>query len=148
MAEHPEGCPCMNCGLARVRTPEPTTQAADLPPTQYLVMEVLAARARLGEELWPFPSILSVALRALEDAGLISVMHGNVPGSLRARLTEAGRKHSLRPGYAPPNGGIGLLRSALTEVAEFAEARAELAIGMDTIAAHARRALAKSDGGR
>jgi hypothetical protein len=79
---------------------------ADLPPTQYLIMEVLAARARTGETLWTFPSNLAVPLRALEDLGLLSVMHGITSGSLRAQLTDAGREHSLKAGYFPPNGGL------------------------------------------
>jgi hypothetical protein len=75
---------------------------AELPPTQYLVMEVLAARTRLGETLWPFPNSVSPALDALEKLGLISTMSGNQPYSRRARLTDAGREHSLKPGYLPP----------------------------------------------
>lgn len=75
---------------------------ADLPPTQYLIMGVLAARHRLGEHLWTFPSNLAVPMRALEEQGLISVMHGITSGSIRARLTEAGIKHSLKPDYVTP----------------------------------------------
>lgn len=75
---------------------------SDLPPTQFLVMEVLAARARTGETLWTFPASLADALRRLEERGLISLMHGIAPASMRARLTEAGRKHSLKPDYVPP----------------------------------------------
>ena len=79
---------------------------ADLPPTQYLVMEVLAARHRTGEQLWTFPSNLAVPLRALEDLGLVTVMHGITSGSLRARLTDAGRKHSLKSDYVSPREDI------------------------------------------
>lgn len=75
---------------------------SDLSPTQYLVMEVLAARARTGETLWAFPSNLAVPLRALEELGLISVMHGGTPAALRARLTEAGREQTLKPDYVTP----------------------------------------------
>lgn len=74
----------------------------DLPPTQYLIMEVLAARHRTGEHLWTFPSNLAVPLRALEDAELVLVMHGITSGTIRARLTEAGRKYVLKPGYVSP----------------------------------------------
>ena len=74
----------------------------NLPPTQYLVLEVLAARARTGEVLWTFPSHLAVPLRALEDRGLVSVMHGVAPGSLRARLTEIGKAHVLKGDYVSP----------------------------------------------
>jgi hypothetical protein len=75
---------------------------AELPPTQYLIMEVLAARARTGEQLWTFPSNLAVSLRALEDRGLISVMHGVAPGSLRASLTVIGRAETLKDDYETP----------------------------------------------
>jgi hypothetical protein len=73
-----------------------------LPPTQYLILEVLAARARCGDDLWPFPTRLSASLRALEDAGLIAVMHGNVEKTRRAFLTEAGKAAALLDGYVPP----------------------------------------------
>ena len=75
---------------------------ADLPPTQYLIMEVLAARHRLGEHLWSFPSELRRPLDVLVRAGLIDVLNSPAPGALRAWLTDAGRKHVLKPGYVPP----------------------------------------------
>lgn len=74
----------------------------DLPPTQYLIMEVLAARFRLGEHLWSFTSELRRPLDSLLRAGLIDVLSSPAPGALRARLTDAGRKHVLKPGYVPP----------------------------------------------
>jgi hypothetical protein len=73
-----------------------------LPPTQYLVLEVLAARHRSGEHMWTFPSRLGPALRALEHAGLVSVMHGIAPRTLRARLTEAGEDASMSAVYNKP----------------------------------------------
>lgn len=73
-----------------------------LPPTQYLIMETLAARARLGESIWPFPTRLAPAVRALEDRGLAAGIHGNVPGFIRARLTDAGREATLSATYRPP----------------------------------------------
>ena len=75
---------------------------SDLPPTLYLIMEVLASRHRLGEHLWSFPSELRRPLDGLVRAGLIDVLNSPAPGALRARLTEAGRKHVLKPGYVPP----------------------------------------------
>jgi hypothetical protein len=137
----------MNCGLARVRTTaEPTAQADDLPPTQYLVMEVLAARHRTGEPYWTFPSSLRNTLDALVRAGLIDALDSPVALSLRARLTEAGRKHSLKPDYVPPNGGIDRLRRALEFIAEYAEERADLVIGMQSVASTARQALTEPMG--
>lgn len=75
---------------------------ADLPPTQYLVMEVLAARTRTGEPFWTFPSSLRHTLDALVRADLIDVLNSPAPASLRARFTAAGRKHSLKPDYVTP----------------------------------------------
>ena len=42
----------------------PAADIDGLPPTQYLVMGVLAARARLGEPYWTFPSRLRPTMRA------------------------------------------------------------------------------------
>ncbi len=73
-----------------------------LPPTQYLVLDVLAARHRLGENLWPFPSTLAPALRALEQLGLVWTMSGSVENTVRAGLTEAGKDAVLSSTYIPP----------------------------------------------
>ncbi len=73
-----------------------------LPPTQYLVLDVLAARHRLGENLWPFPSTLAPALRALEQLGLVWTMHGCVENTVRAGLTETGKDAVLSTEYIPP----------------------------------------------
>jgi hypothetical protein len=113
-----------------------------LPPTQQLILEVLAARYRLGEQVWTFPSVHGKALRALERAGLAQLQNGIVEHSIRARLTDASQAAVLSAGYQPPNGGIDRLRDALTDIATFAEARADRAVGMDTIAQTARQALA------
>ncbi len=73
-----------------------------LPPTQYLILEVLAARERIGEPFWPFPSRLRSALAALERLGLLHYDHHNTPRNLRARLTGRGRDAALRAGYTVP----------------------------------------------
>lgn len=74
----------------------------DLPPTQYLVMEVLAARYRTGEVLWTFPSRLKPAMEALAQLGLIGWKSGIEALSIRAWLTEAGRAHSIKPDFLTP----------------------------------------------
>lgn len=71
----------------------PTT--ADLPDifpaTQHLVMEVLAARHRLGEAFWPFPQNCINAIKALEEIGLVHIMkRHDVVGWIRVRLTDKG----------------------------------------------------------
>lgn len=117
----------------------------DLTPTQQLILDGLAARHRLGERVWPFSTRLRPALDALESAGLITLMHGNVERTVRASLTEAGQAAVLAPGYTPPNGGIERLRKALDDIATFVEERADITIGMTAIATLARRAL-RSEG--
>lgn len=74
----------------------------NLPPTQYLILEVLAARHRLGEAHWTFPVRVAASLRDLQAVGLISVMHGITEHTLRASLTDAGREHALSEGYVSP----------------------------------------------
>jgi len=73
-----------------------------LPPTQHLVLEVLGARHRLGENLWPFRSTLAPALRRLEQLGLVWTMHGSVENTVRAGLTETGKDAVLSDTYTPP----------------------------------------------
>lgn len=76
-----------------------------LPPTQYLVLEVLAARHRTGEHMWTLPAVPAVtrAVNALARHGLIGVKGGNVPRTHLAWLTDFGRRSTLDPAYCPPN---------------------------------------------
>lgn len=67
-----------------------------------LAMEVLAARYRLGEPFWTFRTVHGPALRALSDEGLAYVMPGVVEGTIRAGLTEDGKKAVLSSTYTPP----------------------------------------------
>jgi hypothetical protein len=72
-------------------------------PTQELVMEVLAARTRLGEAFWTFRSRHAFTLRQLEALGMVETMHGNVDNTIRAKLTEQGRAAFLSPSYTLPS---------------------------------------------
>ncbi len=74
----------------------------DLTPTGELLLEVLAARYRCGEKLWTFDSRHRWGLLALEMAGLVSLMHGIEPKTIRARLTEAGLAEVVSPSYNVP----------------------------------------------
>jgi hypothetical protein len=74
-----------------------------LPATQYLILEVLAARHRTGESRWPFPSRLRPAVRALSDAGLVDWKSGTVSKTIQVWLTPAGRAAMLSDTYRPPN---------------------------------------------
>lgn len=73
-----------------------------LPPTQYLILEVLAARHRLGETTWSFPTSLERPLLALQSAGLVDTFGSTRPKTVRARLTDAGRAAALLDGYETP----------------------------------------------
>lgn len=97
-----------------------TTEQFDtdtLPPTQYLVMEVLIARTRLGERIWTFPSRLRPAIGALAEAGLVGEMHGMVDHTVRAFLTDTGREVALWDGYKPPAERLGATVEAVREYA-------------------------------
>jgi hypothetical protein len=78
------------------------TDVDKLPPTQYLVLEVLGARHRLGHTMWPFPTSCTKAIKALEELGLVNSMHGNVEYTLRASLTQVAVDTLLSGTYLPP----------------------------------------------
>jgi len=73
-----------------------------LPVTQLLVLEILAARDRLGESTWTFTDRCRPALRALEDAGLAGWKNGVAQHTVRAWLTDLGRSGVLSGRYIPP----------------------------------------------
>lgn len=73
-----------------------------LPPTQYLILEVLAARHRTGERLWTFPAKLRHHLNVLADRGLIGWKSGITYGTVRAWFTDAGRAAALLATYKTP----------------------------------------------
>lgn len=67
-----------------------------------LAMEVLAARARLGESIWTFRARHEKTLRSLEQQGLVFVMPGIVDHTVRAGLTDSGKARVLSDNYVPP----------------------------------------------
>lgn len=79
-----------------------TANGESVPPTQYLVMESLVARWRLGEAFWTFPSSLRPALRALAERGLVRHKSGFTEHTERAWLTDAGLLAWLGDDYEPP----------------------------------------------
>ena len=76
---------------------------SELTPTQDLILEVLAARHRLGEPHWPFERRHRKALDALTNRGLISYESDVMPGLYRARLTHQGRSEALSATYVSPD---------------------------------------------
>lgn len=75
-----------------------------LPPTQYLILDVLAARYRTGEHVWTFPTMPAIvaAARRLERLGLVDVENTGKPATKRVRLTDAGKTAVLSEEYQPP----------------------------------------------
>lgn len=73
-----------------------------LTPTQNLVLEVLAARHRLGERIWTFDSRLTQTIMGLGRLNLVTPIDGNVERTIRASLTKEGEKFVLDPGYSSP----------------------------------------------
>lgn len=75
-------------------------------PTEDLVLEVLAARRRLGERLWTFDSRHKQTLGRLADRGLVTTMHGIVEKTIRASLTAQGEAVALDGKYESPLGSL------------------------------------------
>ena len=73
-----------------------------LPPTEYLILEVLAARVRLGERMWTFPAKVKPALDSLQKRGLIWTRSAPTPKDYQAHLTEAGTREAFGEDYSPP----------------------------------------------
>ena len=70
-------------------------------PTQDLMLNVLAARFRLGENLWTFDSNLRKQAEQLAARGLVFTTHGIIEHTIRVGLTEAGKAATLSPDHQP-----------------------------------------------
>lgn len=97
--------PCMSL---IVKDNTPMSSDDNLPPTQYLVMEVLAARYRLGESLWTFPSTCRPAIHRLAGIGYVRYKSGVTENTERVWLTPGGiAAWQLDSPYPPlASGGI------------------------------------------
>lgn len=74
-----------------------------LTPTQYLIVEVLAARKRLGENAWTFPTRLRLSnFDQLGAHGLIEWKFATIPGHVLAWFTGYGVQSCLSSTYRPP----------------------------------------------
>lgn len=75
---------------------------SDLTPTQSLIGDVLAARARTGESMWTFDTRLRKSAEFMAAMGLVTVHHGIVEKTFRASLTELGKIRFISEKYVPP----------------------------------------------
>jgi hypothetical protein len=74
----------------------------DLPPTQMLLLELLAARYRLGHDGWNIHTKAQKAVEQLEAKGLVTWKHWTIAGSMLVWLTEEGKKASMSDSYISP----------------------------------------------
>lgn len=80
----------------------------EITPTQWLMMEVLAARLRLGENHWTFPNKLKRTAKALEGLGLVTWKGGIVQGTIMVSVTDLGRREwGLYKPYKYPTDSYG-----------------------------------------
>lgn len=63
-----------------------------LTPTEYLVLDVMVARWRLGDDSWTFPTTFRPALDRLEQRGYLNYKSGVVYQTLHAWLTDEGAR--------------------------------------------------------
>lgn len=83
--------------------PDERFDEATLPPVQYLIMETLAARARLGEQVWTFPTKIGRGqFDKLVEHGLIEWKSAVIYGYVLAWLTPRGKASVLSADYVPP----------------------------------------------
>lgn len=71
-------------------------------PSGALILEVLAARFRLGEPSWPFSTRYGSHIRRLQADGLVAFQSDSMPNQIRVRLTEEGKRYAIFEGYTLP----------------------------------------------
>jgi len=74
----------------------------DLPPTQQLVLECLAARYRTGETTWTLSRKARLAATKLAALGLVWWKHGVLERTILVGLTDDGIQEMLGPTYVSP----------------------------------------------
>jgi hypothetical protein len=65
-----------------------------LTPTEYLVLDVMVARYRLGDDGWTFPTQVGPALARLATRGYVDYKSGVVQHTLQAWFTDKGASFS------------------------------------------------------
>lgn len=78
------------------------TESPALTPTQYLIVEVLTARARLGEPFWTFPSNITTTVRVLEKLGYVNFKSAPTYGHIQVWFTNKGAAEFLDFDYHAP----------------------------------------------
>lgn len=68
-----------------------TTPTSNFTPTEELILDLLQARIRLGENIWNFDSRLKPSMEKLQTKDLVNFKSGNVEGTLLAWPTDEGK---------------------------------------------------------
>ena len=63
-----------------------------LTPTEYLILDVMVARYRLGDNSWTFPTRFRPAMKFLAARGYLRFKSGVVMHTLHAWLTDEGAR--------------------------------------------------------
>lgn len=74
-----------------------------LTPTEYLILETLTARVRLGENVWTYPSAVNKQLDSLEKKGLINWKSAPIENHSLAWFTPLGKATLLSKKYYGKN---------------------------------------------
>lgn len=76
--------------------------ALALTPTQGLISDVLAARWRLGEQVWTFSDRVLVSIKSLASMGLVEWKHSSAEHTVLVWMTDEGIKAFVSDDYIPP----------------------------------------------
>lgn len=68
-----------------------TTATHSFTPTEELILDLLQARIRLGENIWNFDSRLKPSIEKLQAKGLVNYKSGNVENTILAWPTDEGK---------------------------------------------------------
>lgn len=83
---------------------------------QELMVDLLLARARLGEPFWHVSTKLTRTYHELSAKGYVSILSGHVENTVRLMLTAEAKKELLTTSYASP-----IERQAAEKIAAYLE---------------------------
>ena len=88
--------------MSTVTTAEDVPEIELLTPSEDLVLEVLAARYRLGEVVWTFELRHRSAINRLINRSLVETHDSLIPKTIRVSLTATGKLGIFHKDYTAP----------------------------------------------
>lgn len=73
-------------------------------PTEELILDLLVARHRLGEDSWPISTRLKTAVLSLEKSGYVIWRSGPMPSTLSVTLTAKAQEEFILKSKHKPRG--------------------------------------------